>query len=234
MLGGGAPYGTASTNAAGAPGSASGNPAGQRAAAFHGRQRHRCAERRRRATRRRARPDSRLPPVRVVADEKNNTLVIYARPRDYHMIEEALEKIDVVPLQVLIEATIAEVTLNNDLHMRAAMNFFQSPPPTPARVRQHLDAAFTPRADSGGHVPWIQLCAQPDECQRRAQSAVGGHQCACDLVARAFGARSSIGVFALVGNAIPIPTAQIQSTALRAARRSSTRSNTSIPASSCT
>src|SRR6185312_5364580 len=40
---------------------------------------------------------------------------IFARPREYHMIEEALKRLDVVPLQVLIEATIAEVTLNNDL-----------------------------------------------------------------------------------------------------------------------
>jgi len=56
-----------------------------------------------------------LPPVRIVADEKNNALVIYARPRDYRMIEDMIKRLDVVPLQVLIEATIAEVTLTNDL-----------------------------------------------------------------------------------------------------------------------
>ncbi len=56
-----------------------------------------------------------LPPVRIVADEKNNALVIFARPRDYRMIEDAIKRLDVVPLQVLIEATIAEVTLNDDL-----------------------------------------------------------------------------------------------------------------------
>jgi general secretion pathway protein D len=56
-----------------------------------------------------------LPPVRIVADEKNNALVIYARPRDYKMIEDAIRRLDVVPLQVLIEATVVEVTLNNDL-----------------------------------------------------------------------------------------------------------------------
>jgi general secretion pathway protein D len=56
-----------------------------------------------------------LPPVRIVADEKNNALVIYARPRDYQMIEAIVRRLDVVPLQVLIEATIAEVTLNDTL-----------------------------------------------------------------------------------------------------------------------
>jgi general secretion pathway protein D len=56
-----------------------------------------------------------LPSVRIVADEKNNALLIYARASDYRMIEDAIRKLDVVPLQVMIEATIAEVTLNNDL-----------------------------------------------------------------------------------------------------------------------
>ena len=66
-----------------------------------------------------------LPPIRVVADEKNNTLVIYARPRDYQMVEAALKRIDVVPLEVLIEATIAEVTLGNDLQYGLQYFFHQ-------------------------------------------------------------------------------------------------------------
>jgi len=56
-----------------------------------------------------------LPPVHIVADEKNNALVIFARPRDYKMIEAMIQRLDIVPLQVLIEATIAEVTLNDNL-----------------------------------------------------------------------------------------------------------------------
>lgn len=56
-----------------------------------------------------------LPRVRIIADEKNNALVIYATPKVYRMIEDTLRKLDIVPLQVLIEATIAEVTLNDNL-----------------------------------------------------------------------------------------------------------------------
>jgi general secretion pathway protein D len=63
----------------------------------------------------RERNDLQLPPVRIVADEKNNALVIYARPRDYQMIEAVIRRLDIVPLQVMIEATIAEVTLNDQL-----------------------------------------------------------------------------------------------------------------------
>jgi general secretion pathway protein D len=66
--------------------------------------------------------DADMPQVRVVADEKNNALVIYARPRDYRMIENTIKRLDIVPLQVLIEATIAEVTLNDAL--RYGLQFF--------------------------------------------------------------------------------------------------------------
>ncbi len=59
--------------------------------------------------------DQTLPRLKVVADDKNNILLVYARPRDYRMLEQTLQRLDIVPVQVLIEATIAEVTLNNDL-----------------------------------------------------------------------------------------------------------------------
>jgi general secretion pathway protein D len=53
--------------------------------------------------------------ARIIPDDVNNALVVMARPGVWRMIEEALRKLDVVPLQVMIEATIAEVTLNDDL-----------------------------------------------------------------------------------------------------------------------
>ncbi|MFI4987874.1 MAG: type II secretion system secretin GspD [Alphaproteobacteria bacterium] len=53
--------------------------------------------------------------VRVIPDEVGNALLILALPDTYKMIEAAIRQIDVPALQVLIEATIAEVTLNNEL-----------------------------------------------------------------------------------------------------------------------
>jgi len=70
--------------------------------------------------------DLKTPPVRIVADEKNNALVVFARPRDYKMIEDAIKRLDVVPLQVLIEATIAEVTLNDNLQYGLQWFFSQA------------------------------------------------------------------------------------------------------------
>src|SRR6516225_1990918 len=59
-----------------------------------------------------AAPENRL---RIIANRRNNALLIYATPSEYAVIEGMLRKIDIIPLQVLIEATIAEVDLNDAL-----------------------------------------------------------------------------------------------------------------------
>jgi len=53
--------------------------------------------------------------VKIIADKVKNALVILAKPSDYRTVESALRRLDIVPLQVLIEATILEVTLNDTL-----------------------------------------------------------------------------------------------------------------------
>jgi general secretion pathway protein D len=56
-----------------------------------------------------------LQDVRITPDVTNNELLIYADQANYHIIETTLMQIDQPQLQVAIDATIAEVTLNNDL-----------------------------------------------------------------------------------------------------------------------
>jgi len=53
--------------------------------------------------------------IRIIANRRNNALLVYATPNEYAVVEGMLRKIDIIPLQVLIEATIAEVTLNDNL-----------------------------------------------------------------------------------------------------------------------
>lgn len=53
--------------------------------------------------------------VRVVADDQNNALLIMAPRKDYRKIEHALRQLDIAPTQVLIEASIVEVTLKDNL-----------------------------------------------------------------------------------------------------------------------
>lgn len=53
--------------------------------------------------------------VRITADVVNNTLLIYADQANYKIIEATLHQVDQPQLQVAIDATIAEVTLTNEL-----------------------------------------------------------------------------------------------------------------------
>ncbi len=56
-----------------------------------------------------------LPNVRIAADVTNNALLIYANQENYRIIERTLQQLDRPQLQVAIDATIAEVTLNDNL-----------------------------------------------------------------------------------------------------------------------
>lgn len=53
--------------------------------------------------------------VGVAAVEETNTLLVRASPSAWHSIREVVEKLDVMPMQVHIEAQIAEVSLTGDL-----------------------------------------------------------------------------------------------------------------------
>ncbi|MEM1153952.1 MAG: secretin N-terminal domain-containing protein, partial [Pseudomonadota bacterium] len=59
--------------------------------------------------------DSILADVRVVADPESNSLLIYSTGIQYRIIETALEQLDQEATQIIIEASIIEVTLNDDL-----------------------------------------------------------------------------------------------------------------------
>jgi len=54
--------------------------------------------------------------VKIIADNDNNAILVLAGQEDYRAIEAAIRRLDIAPRQVLIEATIAEVTLSNGLN----------------------------------------------------------------------------------------------------------------------
>jgi len=56
-----------------------------------------------------------LGEVRVVADEENNSLLIYASRNEYRRMVRALQQLDILPTQVSIEASILEITLSEEL-----------------------------------------------------------------------------------------------------------------------
>ena len=53
--------------------------------------------------------------VRISVDENRNALIIYAIPKKYAALELLLKKLDTMPLQVLLEASVVEVTLTDSL-----------------------------------------------------------------------------------------------------------------------
>ncbi|WP_205624961.1 type II secretion system secretin GspD [Geminicoccus roseus] len=69
-------------------------------------------------------PDS-LRQIKIVPNETNNTLVIRASPELYRMIEATARRLDTPPGQVVIDATIAEVQLNDRLRY-GVQYFFES------------------------------------------------------------------------------------------------------------
>ena len=57
-----------------------------------------------------------LPGVRITADAADNSILIYANEENYRIIERTLNQIDRPKMQVAIDVTIAEVTLNDQLN----------------------------------------------------------------------------------------------------------------------
>ncbi len=53
--------------------------------------------------------------IDIIADETRNALVILAQPQAYKLVLAALTELDQAPLQVLIEASIIEVSLRDEL-----------------------------------------------------------------------------------------------------------------------
>jgi len=53
--------------------------------------------------------------VRIIPNGQNNAILLYATASERDTIEAMLRKIDILPLQVRIDATVAEVTLNDTL-----------------------------------------------------------------------------------------------------------------------
>lgn len=61
-------------------------------------------------------------PIRIQADDSNNSLLILSTPEEYQLLQQVVNLLDVSPNQVMLEATIAEVTLTDDLQY--GLNWF--------------------------------------------------------------------------------------------------------------
>ncbi len=55
--------------------------------------------------------------IRIIAEESSNSLLIRATESDYALVQQVISGVDLRPLQVLIEVTIAEVQRTHDLDL---------------------------------------------------------------------------------------------------------------------
>jgi len=63
--------------------------------------------------------------VRITPDETRNAMIIQAIPSDYRLVENVLNLLDVLPRQVLIEVTVAEVSLNGKTELGVEWSYKQ-------------------------------------------------------------------------------------------------------------
>jgi len=63
--------------------------------------------------------------VRITADEVRNNLIVEATRADYQVIKNLLKEIDILPRQVLIEVTIAEVTLDKSSELGVEWSYLK-------------------------------------------------------------------------------------------------------------
>ncbi len=63
--------------------------------------------------------------MRIVPNAQNNAVMVYGTPEEEDTVVAMLRKIDILPLQVRIDATVAEVTLNDALQYGTQYYFKQ-------------------------------------------------------------------------------------------------------------
>ncbi len=86
--------------------------------------------------------------VSIVADAINNSLLIKSNPRDYKKILDALKQLDLVPLQVLVEASIIEIRLSGNLEYGVQWRF-QGGGPSGYDFNYSLDGQLDDEGQSG-------------------------------------------------------------------------------------
>ena len=77
--------------------------------------------------------------MRIIPNTGNNALLIYGTPQELDTVQAMLHRIDILPLQVRIDAVIAEVELNDALQYDTQF-FFKSGRPSTARSAQVFNA----------------------------------------------------------------------------------------------
>ena len=160
--------------------------------------------------------------VRITPDTADNSIVVYSNQEDYGIIERALHEIDRPRLQVEIDATVAEVTLTDDLQFgvryfftsndaryaadKGSVGLLPAPAPAPAvdalgAVQSAVQSAFIQRV-----LPGFNLLLGPEAQPRVILSALSSLTQVKVLSAPSLVVMDNQPALLQVGDEIPIST----------------------------
>ncbi len=154
--------------------------------------------------------------VSIVADAVNNSLLVRANPRDFKKILDALKQLDIVPLQVLVEATIVEITLTGNLKYGVQWDFFGLATKD-QRSRISLDGTLDSSTESGitnifPGFNWAVI-SRPDTI-RATLSALAGENLVNVLSSPSVMVLDNQVAKIQVGQQVPVATSQQQATSV--------------------
>ena len=112
--------------------------------------------------------------VAIIADEVNNAIVVKANPFDYEKIRKAIETLDIVPRIVMIEVTLAEVTLGDDLEYGVEWYFKNKGMTLPGGERGKYSSALDFGTPFGGGSGADREFTLGDSAQGVANAIPGG------------------------------------------------------------
>jgi len=153
--------------------------------------------------------------VSIVADAVNNSLLVRASPKDYKKILDALKQLDLVPLQVLVEATIVEITLTGNLKYGVQWNFFALEQESAGRTN-NISLDGTQDGDTAGinrifpGFNWAVI-SRPDQI-RAVLSALAGENLVNVLSSPSVMVLDNQKAQIQVGQEVPVATSQQQGT----------------------
>ncbi|WP_295404332.1 type II secretion system secretin GspD [uncultured Thiocystis sp.] len=151
--------------------------------------------------------------VSIVADAVNNSLLVRSNPRDFKKILDALKQLDIVPLQVLVEATIVEITLTGNLQYGVQWELFG--PSVKGKAFASLDGSLDDATTAGIKTSfpgfnWA-LISNPGTI-RATLSALAGENLVNVLSSPSVMVLDNQTAKIQVGQEVPVATSQQQST----------------------
>lgn len=153
--------------------------------------------------------------VSIVADAVNNSLLVRANPRDFKKILDALKQVDIVPLQVLVEATIVEISLVGSLKYGVQWGY-KGVTPQAQRSTFSLDGTLDDAKQSGIGTSfpgfnWSMISRSTDI--QATLTALAGENLVNVLSSPSIMVRDNQTAKIQVGDEVPIATTQQQGSA---------------------